>query len=31
MAAHGRGAGRWPTAEAVMADVFDVVRARAQS
>jgi len=24
----GRGAGRWPTAEAVMADVFDLVRAR---
>jgi homoserine dehydrogenase len=28
---HGRGAGRWPTSEAVMADVFDAVRARAGS
>ena len=31
VALHGRGAGRWPTSEAVMADVFDVVRARAGS
>ncbi len=26
----GRGAGRWPTAEAAMADIFDVIRARAR-
>jgi homoserine dehydrogenase len=26
----GRGAGRWPTTEAVMADVFDIMRTRAQ-
>jgi len=24
----GRGAGRWPTTEAVLADLFDVSRAR---
>jgi homoserine dehydrogenase len=27
----GQGAGRWPTAEAVLADLFDVVRDRRQS
>ncbi len=27
----GRGAGRWPTAEAVVADLFDVLRARAEA
>jgi homoserine dehydrogenase len=31
VALRGRGAGRWPTSEAVMADIFDVVRARAGS
>jgi homoserine dehydrogenase len=31
IALRGRGAGRWPTSEAMMADVFDVVRARAGS
>jgi homoserine dehydrogenase len=31
VAVRGRGAGRWPTAEAAMADIFDVVRARAHS
>ena len=31
VAVRGRGAGRWPTTEAVMADVFDIVRARAGS
>jgi len=31
VALRGRGAGRWSTSEAVMADVFDVVRARAGS
>ena len=30
IALRGRGAGRWPTTEAVMADVFDVMRTRAQ-
>jgi homoserine dehydrogenase len=25
---HGRGAGRWPTTEAVMADVSEILRAR---
>jgi homoserine dehydrogenase len=29
VAVRGRGAGRWPTVEAAMADVFDAVRARA--
>jgi homoserine dehydrogenase len=29
VAVRGRGAGRWPTTEAVMADVFEVVRTRA--
>jgi homoserine dehydrogenase len=27
----GRGAGRWPTAESVLADVFDLLRGRGQS
>jgi homoserine dehydrogenase len=31
IALRGRGAGRWPTTEAVMADIFDVVRAPAAS
>jgi homoserine dehydrogenase len=30
VAVRGRGAGRWPTAEAAMADIFDVIRARAR-
>jgi homoserine dehydrogenase len=30
-AMRGRGAGRWPTTEAMMADVFDVTRARLHS
>jgi homoserine dehydrogenase len=30
VAVRGRGAGRWPTVEAAMADVFDVIRARAR-
>jgi homoserine dehydrogenase len=31
IALRGRGAGRWPTTEAMMADVFDVMRIRAQT
>jgi hypothetical protein len=31
IAVSGRGAGRWPTTEAVTADIFEFVRARAQS
>jgi homoserine dehydrogenase len=31
IALRGRGAGRWPTTEAVMADLFDAARARAHS
>lgn len=27
----GRGAGRWPTTEVVMADIFDVMRTRAEA
>jgi homoserine dehydrogenase len=30
VAVRGRGAGRWPTTEAAMADIFDVIRARAR-
>jgi homoserine dehydrogenase len=29
IALRGRGAGRWPTTEAVMADIFDAIRAHA--
>jgi homoserine dehydrogenase len=29
IALRGRGAGRWPTTEATMADVFEVIRDRA--